>query len=59
MPKPSVEAKKDLLRKYALGLSEIWQRLIDEGPEVGDPIALFDEAVAQTEKALAGLMARP
>jgi hypothetical protein len=58
MPDHGLEAKKDLMRKYALGLKEIWQRLIDQGPEIGDPIALFDEAVAQTEKALAGLMSR-
>lgn len=51
--------KRDLLRKYALGLEEIWKRLVDQGPEHGDPLELFESAVALTEASLASLMNRP
>ncbi len=50
------EEKQDLLRKYALGVEEIWKRLVDQGPEVGDPLELFEPAIALTEKSLAKLL---
>lgn len=50
--------KKDTLRKYALGLEEIWKRLVDQGPETGDPLALFEAAVDLTETSLASLLSR-
>jgi len=46
------EQKRDLLRKYATGLEEIWKRLVDQGPEMGDPLSLFNAAVELTEKSL-------
>jgi len=49
--------KKDLLRKYATGLEEIWKRLVDQGPEMGDPLSLFPAAVELTEKSLKNLLA--
>ena len=58
MPDHSLEAKKDLMRKYALGLAEIWKGLIAQGPENGDPIPLFEEAIRQTEASLASLLAK-
>ncbi len=51
-----IERKKDLTRKYALGLEQIWARLVDQGPETGDPLALFDDAVKLTEASLASLL---
>ena len=44
--------KADVLRKYARGLEEIWKRLVAQGPDEGDPLTLFDEAVALTEKSV-------
>ena len=62
MPKGNIDEslahQQDLLRKYALGLEEIWKRLVDQGPETGDPLALFDEAVKRTEASLASLLER-
>lgn len=55
-PGQTPEQKKDLLRKYALGLEEIWKRLVDQGPETGDPLVLFDDAVRLTEQSLASLL---
>jgi hypothetical protein len=46
------EAKKDVLRKYARGLEEIWKRLVDQGPPTGNPIELFQPAMELTEKTL-------
>lgn len=56
-PAKDPEVKKDLLRKYATGLAEIWKTLIDEGPETGDPLLLFDSAVKLTETSLARILA--
>ncbi len=58
MPDATTAKKQDLLRKYALGLEEIWKRLVDQGPETGDPLDLFESAVALTEASLASLMGR-
>lgn len=52
----SNERKKDLLQKYARGLEEIWKRLVDEGPEKGDPLELFPTAIEKTESGLASLL---
>ncbi len=52
----TAEQKKDLLRKYAEGLTQIWQRLIDQGPEQGNPLDLFLPAIDLTEASLAKLM---
>ena len=46
------EVKKDLLRKYALGLEEIWKLLVDQAPEPGNPLDLFQPAMELTEKSL-------
>jgi hypothetical protein len=51
-----LEHKKDLLRKYAQGLEEIWKRLVDQGPEDGDPLELFEPAIELTEASLATLL---
>lgn len=56
MTELSLEAKKDLLTKYAQGLEEIWQRLVDQGPEIGDPLALFVPAIELCEKSLRSLL---
>ena len=56
MLEPDLAKKKDLLQKYAQGLEEIWKRLVDQGPESGDPLALFDKAVELTETSLAKLL---
>lgn len=56
MQEKSLAEKQDLLRKYALGLEEIWKRLVDEGEEMGDPLALFEPAIALCERSLAKLM---
>lgn len=57
LPAKDLEIKKDLLRKYAKGLAEIWKTMIDDGPETGDPLELFDAAVKLTEKSLARILA--
>ena len=44
--------KKALFKKYAQGLEEIWKRLVDQGPETGDPLDLFEPAVQLCEKSL-------
>jgi hypothetical protein len=53
----SPEIKKDLMRKYAHGLGEIWKGMIDNGPEEGDPLELFAPAIEVTEKSLASILA--
>jgi len=52
----TLERKKELLEKYALGLEEIWKRIVDQGPATGDPLELFDAAVKLTEASLANLL---
>jgi hypothetical protein len=52
----TIEQKKELLRKYAQGLEEIWKRMVDEGPDSGDPLDLFEPAIQLTEKTLSKLM---
>ena len=56
MPDATTLVKQDLLRKYALGLEEIWKRLVDQGPETGDPLELFESAIALTEASIAKLL---
>ncbi len=48
--------KKDLLRKYAQGLEQIWKKMVDDGPDMGDPLVLFDPAIEACEKSLAKLL---
>lgn len=48
--------KKDLLQKYCKGLEEIWKRLVDQGPETGDPLELFEPAILLCEKSIKGLL---
>jgi len=53
---PELARKLDLLNKYVKGLEGIWKRMIDEGPETGDPLGLFDGAIELTERSLASLL---
>lgn len=56
-PTKDIETKKDLMQKYTKGLTEIWKSLIEEGPELGDPLLFFDAAVKLTETSLARILA--
>lgn len=56
MSDKTLEQKEDLLRKYAQGLEEIWKKMVDDGPEMGDPLVLFEPALQICEKSLASLL---
>ena len=50
------EHRQELIKKYLRGLESIWCQLIDEGPESGNPLLLFQESVEKTETGLAKLL---
>ena len=50
-----LDTKKYIVKKYVQGLGAIWKKMVDEGPEEGNPLDLYVEALAKTESSLQSL----